>query len=324
MTLVSLSFGLYLTVETINDYSKNEFFTQTKRVRVNSTTLPSVTFCTEYTGAKEDLNYLFYQSHLDKMNGSHHILTDMIGEVFSDQTLGLNFYCVKFNNFRNQSGHELLVAEGITSEYFQFRVNLNLRFFFVYVFISDNYVNVLEWSQLVNMFGNIQRGGINIVLTKQIEYKLEAPYNDCKLTSDHTYRQVNCIAQCKNRRFLGKYNCTLRNYYSLPGKALCSGAMSFSLEFNSVCEAQCPAECISTKLSSRTNFYDSTYYGAYPEIYVSYSDLSFIEISQTPKMSGISLLNEIGGALGLFVGITFLSLLELLEYFFELVLVFCN
>ena len=51
-------------------------------------------------------------------------------------------------------------------------------------------------------------------------------------------------------------------------------------------------------------------------------DLSYIEISQTPKMSGYSLLNEIGGALGLFVGITCLSLLEFLEFFFELVFVF--
>ena len=58
------------------------------------------------------------------------------------------------------------------------------------------------------------------------------------------------------------------------------------------------------------------------EFEVWYSDLSYIEISQTPKMTGFSLMNEIGGALGLFVGITFLSLLELFEFFFEIFLVF--
>ena len=51
-------------------------------------------------------------------------------------------------------------------------------------------------------------------------------------------------------------------------------------------------------------------------------DLDFIEISQTPKMSGFSLMNEIGGALGLFVGVTCLSILELLEFFFEFFLIF--
>jgi hypothetical protein len=50
--------------------------------------------------------------------------------------------------------------------------------------------------------------------------------------------------------------------------------------------------------------------------------MSYIEIRQTPKMSGNSLLNEIGGAMGLFVDISFFSLLELLEFFFEIFLVF--
>jgi hypothetical protein len=39
-------------------------------------------------------------------------------------------------------------------------------------------------------------------------------------------------------------------------------------------------------------------------------------------MSGFSLMNEIGGAMGLFVGITCMSLLEFLEFFWELFLIF--
>ena len=45
-----------------------------------------------------------------------------------------------------------------------------------------------------------------------------------------------------------------------------------------------------------------------------YLDLSYIEMSETTKMSGYSLLNEIGGALGMYVGITILSLLESIEF----------
>jgi hypothetical protein len=37
-------------------------------------------------------------------------------------------------------------------------------------------------------------------------------------------------------------------------------------------------------------------------------------MSETTKMSGYSLLNEIGGALGMYVGITILSLLESIEF----------
>jgi len=55
-----------------------------------------------------------------------------------------------------------------------------------------------------------------------------------------------------------------------------------------------------------------------------YLDLTYIEITQTPKMSGYSLMNEIGGALGLFIGILCLSFIEFLEFFFEVFLVFLN
>lgn len=54
-----------------------------------------------------------------------------------------------------------------------------------------------------------------------------------------------------------------------------------------------------------------------------YTDLSYIGISQTPTMNGYSWIwiNEMGGALGLFVEISFLSILELLEYSSEILLI---
>ena len=54
---------------------------------------------------------------------------------------------------------------------------------------------------------------------------------------------------------------------------------------------------------------------------VSFSDLSFIQISQNPKMTGFSLISSVGGTLGLFIGIRFLSLVEVLEYVSEVYLV---
>jgi len=55
---------------------------------------------------------------------------------------------------------------------------------------------------------------------------------------------------------------------------------------------------------------------------IAYMNLSYIEISQTAKMNVFSLLNEIGGALGLFIGVSFLSALEFVEYFVEVFFVF--
>ena len=88
-------------------------------------------------------------------------------------------------------------------------------------------------------------------------------------------------------------------------------------------EEQCPKECSSTKFDVLINNPDvGSNFNNTVEFKVFYLDLSYPEIKQTAKMSGYSLLNEIGGALGLFVGITFLSLFEFLEYLFEIFFVF--
>ena len=96
-----------------------------------------------------------------------------------------------------------------------------------------------------------------------------------------------------------------------------------SYKFDSVCDQECPKECGSTKFDERVDNFE---YTSHPNdslsIHVYYSDLSYIMISQTPKTTRFSLLNEIGGALSLFVGVTFLSLLEFFEYFFEIFFVF--
>lgn len=51
---------------------------------------------------------------------------------------------------------------------------------------------------------------------------------------------------------------------------------------------------------------------------ISYTQSSYLGLSQTPKMNGFELISELGGTLSLFVGITFLSPLEFFEYFFEI------
>ena len=90
-----------------------------------------------------------------------------------------------------------------------------------------------------------------------------------------------------------------------------------------MCEEQCPNKCSTTKFNAlQINPDIGSNSNGIVELKVFYLDLRYTEIRQTPKMSGYSLLNEIGGALGLFVGITFLSLFEFLEYLFEIAMVF--
>ena len=72
-------------------------------------------------------------------------------------------------------------------------------------------------------------------------------------------------------------------------------------EYNTVCEEQCPKECSTTKFDVlQINPDVGSNLNNTVEFIVFYLDLSYTEIKQTAKMSGYSLLNEIGGALGLF------------------------
>ena len=53
-------------------------------------------------------------------------------------------------------------------------------------------------------------------------------------------------------------------------------------------------------------------------IFVYYNDLKYTLISEEPKTELFILISEIGGILGLFLGISFLSFFELFEILFEI------
>ncbi len=110
------------------------------------------------------------------------------------------------------------------------------------------------------------------------------------------------------------------NYYSVEGYEFCVREEWLSLEFDAVCDEKCHQECATSTYESIISSYDQK--GSLQSISVDYLDVSFIEISQTPQMNGYSLMNEIGGALALFIGITFLSLIELVEWAYEIVFLF--
>ncbi len=319
MALVSVSFGLFVIANTVITFLKYDVFTQTKRIVASSLLMPSVTFCFQETETK-DLNSFFDTAEFIASNGSK---TNLTGEQYFDGYFG---DCFKFNHFTNKSDNKLFSFNSL-DDYINFNIYLNpkINFYRLRVFLSDNYNNILDWSQYVTTSFNV-KGSYIISIDKEVELKLEKPYNPCKNVNDFTYRKANCMVKCKSNHFLRKYNCSVRNYYSIPGLSFCSeyGVSNFT-EFDSECKEQCPQECTTNKFSLFLNNLNigSNFSEFELKFKFYYLDLSYTEISQTPKISGYSLLNEIGGALGLFVGITFLSLFELFEFLFEIFLVFC-
>ena len=164
-----------------------------------------------------------------------------------------------------------------------------------------------------------------ISISKKIDKKLAEPYSDCKETEDKTYRQENCIMDCINNKSLNEYNCSLSGFvgYNIT---LCSNYLfpKINKNFRNDCKKGCFKECEKTtydySISNGFNPNNKTSLSIY------YSKLSYTEIVQIPKYTIFSLISSIGGALGVFIGIRFLSIIEFIEFFIELfsILVFKN
>jgi len=209
ITLVSLAFGLYLTSETIKEYMEYEVFTQTKIIQATSSLMPSVTFCI-WGADNKDLNSFFDKA---EFSAPIRFKSNLSGEQFRDEIFG---DCIKFNHYKNKSERKLFTANTLDDKLY-FKIDLNtVKFSFMNLFLSDNYDNKLDWSQYLTVSYDV-KGNYLVDIKKEVELKLEEPYNPCQNKSDITYRQSNCLVQCKNKNFASRYNCTLRNFYSILG-----------------------------------------------------------------------------------------------------------
>lgn len=123
--------------------------------------------------------------------------------------------------------------------------------------------------------------------------------------------------------------------------------MFFSMDVQSLCGSQCPLECdsVTYNLFASQGDYPSQVYaqsltnnklvqarfGSDPtkltytalksnllQIAVYYSNLGYDSYSETENMSLLDLISNIGGTLGLFLGVSFLSFVEILDFFLQI------
>lgn len=155
---------------------------------------------------------------------------------------------------------------------------------------------------------------------------------------------MNCIEKCINKEIRDKYNCSIPSYYRVNDLEPCGGELqnyevnhfntyppseyfenhvinigNLTTEFLNTCEKGCSKECYSVLFNTQVISSKST---SDTKFTFSFSDFSTLNITQIPKMNVFSLISNIGGSLGLFIGISFLSFVELLEFFFDLVFIF--
>ena len=240
---------------------------------------------------------------------------------------------LRFNSITNRSV-ELFKASSIEDFldiFFTnfYREDISKKEYYNYTFIFDSFL-VYVGDNFLNSFENLQYLELKSVIAYDIqiekvstETKLPEPYNPCKKSSvDEPYHQIDCIEACTYKQIKNKYNCTFHStLFSIQGFRQCVRKYSgLKVEFSASCLKECPLEsCFSEKFT----FYSTTRFSNshYTSFRFYFRELSTLNITQIPKTDGFTFLNNIGGGLGLFMGVAFPNLIEFFQFILEIVLI---
>ena len=352
-------YGLYNISLAVDDYYKFDVITNIDRVTPGNVTFPAIVICVKnvyfrkhYKRNTNTIKEDSIDSSYDNISRIRNFLRYTVFDNESVTSLEMfkvrEFYdCIRFNGFKNRSV-ELYRAEStknflgvsINTKYIE-TINENEWFIYsfvesrsaystsesptnlFYVSITDNYLNSFDkFDPLVLGSENFHKIEIK---KESSEVKLPAPYNDCKEhLVNEPYHQSNCIEACIFNKIGNKYNCTFPlRLFAVEGLKQCDVKLNryddLRKEFSEGCLQQCPLEsCFTEKITplvTTSKIYNCT------EFNFSFSDMSILNITQIPKTDSFTFLNNIGGGLGLFMGIAFPNLIEFLQFILEIVLI---
>ena len=311
---------------------------------MNRTLIKSEDFSIQTDNVSRITNFIvdqyFYSRELDQNRSlSNHVENFKVPELrFRD--------CVRFNGFVANKSIDLLKASStedyiilVLKDFYTENISFNEYYNYSYTVSPNALLSILPnlfviytTDNSLNSFENIQVSYLeknkvhSIQIEKEsVEKELTEPYNQCKEAQiDRPYHQWNCIRACIYREIKNKYNCTFpRSFFSIPRLNMCNipniTMNTFQQEFLVGCRNECPESCYSEKFGHYITTSQTTErnHSNYTYLLFSFRDFSSLNITQIPKIDTFTFLNSIGGGLGLFMGITFPTLIEFIEFFFE-------
>jgi hypothetical protein len=190
----------------------------------------------------------------------------------------------------------------------------------------------------------------------QTESNLHSEVYDLIRYSKFDYTQQLCLIQCAQSLILAACNCTYTKFTSLFNATQCSTDSSINCAistyygkyldvYDSYCIPQCPLECNLTEFSNSYSFenlkgdpyvYDvksnpnlsmdfeqtqingETLSECVSHVRLFYESLSYTISTEIPEIDVISLLAQLGGHLGLCLGVSFVTLGEVLHVLIEI------
>jgi len=191
-----------------------------------------------------------------------------------------------------------------------------------------------------------------LIIEREFQSRLEEPYGSCfknasnfnlnktlvKLfeSRNEVYNHVYCLEYCFDLKYIENNYCNCSNAkigsvwkecYQLNEKSNDQGCTFkakidfYKSNYSEYCSNYCPLECDTIKYIVNVN---SASIGATDEILIAayYRSLKYTFSSQKPKEQIIDFVTDVGGLLGLFVGISFMSFVEIIHVVSEIILIF--
>ncbi len=349
LVLIAVTVGFYNIAEVKNDYFNFDVITNIERTTPDNGTFPAITICT-YDRYRKDryrngtiINGSITLGDISNLNKTirFRYLNNFVNmtnrlDFFKipqpDPNLAnVNYDCFRFNAANNKSIYLITSNSSLDYYFVQIRnhyierisdneyFNYSLFYPFFPILITDNYLNSFEKAK--PLFLELDtRHEIKIGISST-ESKLAEPYNPCKeSSSEQPYHQMNCIEACIFAQIKVKYNCTYNSLFAIDGLQQCPrnlGLIKLKDELSLGCKRECPESC-NFKAFSFSSFNTLRSASDFTQFYFTIPDLSSLNITQIPKMNGFAYICNIGGALGLFMGISFLNIVEIIEFIIDI------
>jgi hypothetical protein len=345
--------SIYFVILDIFDYLSFDITTSIYQINEFESQFPTISLCSNEEPIKIDSFKLKslrfnYQENSDWKN---HL------QIYLDTTYGK---CFRFNSGLNLTNQTIPIKYSKKSRlndgfWFEFSLNRTYDYSSLIIYIHNN---TIMPSTIYNKGIFISAGFENyFIISRIFDEKLEYPYNDCvKNISEFSinktiigfmnykkweYTQKECISLCRTLSYIetSNCNCTLKSmdekftakcYNNINDSNIKACVDSFLSKFEvEKCSNYCPLECDTLNYqishsSKKISSLDDSIRNKMFKIYVFYEDLKYTLITQKPKIELFGLISNIGGTLGLFIGFSFISVLELFELIAEYIFVIFN
>jgi len=343
-------FSFFFTYSVIFDFLEYKVITNIELKYDQPAEFPTITVCCE-NGREDDcldqiIDYRFGYDISSLDNGLKNNL-----EIFLNQDYGK---CFRFNSGKNLSNHSIPAKNstiGGRNDCLKLSFNTT-KTILVWVHEKNSPPKIENYENHDNPIYISANTRSNLVIERTVDLKLAEPYNKCLkdptsfegnktiidyiLKTNQSYNQTKCLEYCFDLNYIQDKpcNCTKSNlgrvwmdcwiqqeYQNTTSCTFKYKSKFYEKNLALVCADYCPLECDTISYFVTANNYkpsdnNLTSFIAY------YRSLKYALITQQPKFLLFDLISNIGGILGLFVGISFVSFFELTEILMQIVFIF--